>query len=527
MESSLQLLFPSSLAMAASVVLFVMGRLVFSWYILPYLAYRQLMSNGFSGPKPSFPLGNLNDMKKKKDDKIEYSISPSTSSSCKISNDIHSTVFPYFVQWQKLFGKVFVYWLGTEPFLYIADPEFLKNMSADIKGKSWGKPRVFKHDREPMFGNGLVMVEGEDWVRHRHSITPAFNPGNLKAMAGLMVESANSMLDRWVTLIDSGHPEINVETEIIVTAGEIISRTSFGVSYENGREVLEKLRDVQIALFKSIRHVGVPYGKLLNPKLTQKSKKLGREIDALLLSIITERRNQPRDGQPETDLLGLLMAGNTTEGRPKGTLTTKELVDECKTFFFAGHETTALSLTWTLFQLALHPEWQDQLREEIREVIGDAKNIVATMLVGLKKMGWVMNEVLRLYPLAPNVQRQSRQDIRVGELLIPKGTNMWIDLVSMHHDQNLWGESVNEFKPERFKDDPIYGGCNHKMGFLPFGFGGRMCIGRNLSAMEYKIVLTLILSTFSFSLSKNYIHSPSIMLSLRPMHGLPLVFKKL
>lgn len=77
-------------------------------------------------------------------------------------------------------GKVFVYWLGTEPFLYIADPEFLRNMSANIKGKSWGKPRVFKHDREPMFGNGLLMVEGEDWVRHRHSITPAFTATNLK-----------------------------------------------------------------------------------------------------------------------------------------------------------------------------------------------------------------------------------------------------------------------------------------------------------------------------------------------------------
>ncbi|XP_073128366.1 cytokinin hydroxylase [Henckelia pumila] len=517
MESSFLLLFAF---ISATSVLFVMGRLMFSWYILPYLAYRKFVSNGFSGPKPSFPMGNLNDMRKKKD-----SISPSS----KISNDIHSTVFPYFVEWQKLFGKVFVYWLGTEPFLYIANPEFLKNMSADINGKSWGKPSVFKHDREPMFGNGLIMVEGQDWVRHRHAITPAFTPANLKAMAGMMVESANSMLDRWATLIDSGRPEINVEREIICTAGEIISRTSFGVSYENGREVLEKLRDVQIALFKSVRHVGVPYGKLLNPKLTLKSMKLGREIDALLLSIITERRNQPRNGQPETtDLLGLLLAGNKTEGSPNNTiLTSKELVDECKTFFFGGHETTALSLTWTLFQLALHPEWQDRLREEIREVVGDAKNIDATMLVGLKKMGWVMNEVLRLYPPAPNVQRQSRHDIRVGEFVIPKGTNMWIDLVSMHHDRNIWGESVNEFKPERFKDDPIYGGCNHKMGYLPFGFGGRMCVGRNLSAMEYKIVLTLILSKFSFSLSQNYLHSPSIMLSLRPMHGLPLVFKQL
>lgn len=77
-------------------------------------------------------------------------------------------------------GKVFIYWLGTEPFLYIADPEFLKKMSTEVLAKRWGKPRVFRHDRDPMFGNGLVMVEGNEWVRHRHVIAPAFSPLNLK-----------------------------------------------------------------------------------------------------------------------------------------------------------------------------------------------------------------------------------------------------------------------------------------------------------------------------------------------------------
>lgn len=142
-------------------------------------------------------------------------------------------------------------------------------------------------------------------------------------------------------------------------------------------------------------------------------------------------------------------------------------------------------------------------------------------------MGWVMNEVLRLYSAAPNVQRQARGDIEVNDykITIPQGTNIWIDVVSMHHDKALWGEDANEFKPQRFKNDMIYGGCKHKMGFLPFGFGGRMCVGRNLSAMEYRIVLTLILSRFSFSLSSNYRHSPSTLLTLRPTYGLPLVIQ--
>ncbi|KAL4557065.1 hypothetical protein LXL04_035235 [Taraxacum kok-saghyz] len=142
-------------------------------------------------------------------------------------------------------------------------------------------------------------------------------------------------------------------------------------------------------------------------------------------------------------------------------------------------------------------------------------------------MGWVMKEVLRLYPSAPNVQRQAWGDIRVDqESIIPDGTNIWIDVVAMHHDVDFWGKDVNEFKPERFKDD-LHGGCQHKMGYIPFGFGGRMCVGRNLSTMEYKIMLSLILTTFSFSLSPNYTHLPSIMLSLRPMQGLPLIIKPL
>ncbi|XP_057466716.1 cytokinin hydroxylase-like [Actinidia eriantha] len=495
-------------------LLFMVWRVLCAFWIWPNKAYQKIRRNGFGGPNPSFPLGNIRDMTKKNN--TTNPASPSSSSN--ITHDIHSTVFPYFAKWQKSHGKVFIYWLGTEPFLYIAEPEFLKKMSAGVMGKSWGKPRVFKNDREPMFGNGLLMVEGEEWVRHRHVITPAFSPSNLKAMSSLMVESTTNMLDRWNALINSGSPEIDVEREITSTAGEIIAKTSFGISYENGRIVLEKLRAMQVTLFQSNRFVGVPFSKYMNPRKTLEAKKLGNDIDALLELIITARRKSVEQ-VPQKDLLGLLMADEGT------TLTTRELIDECKTFFFGGHETTALALTWTLLLLAAHPEWQDRLRDEIKEVVGN-EEINPTMFAGLKKMGWVMNEVLRLYSPAPNTYRQAKEDIKVDNFIIPKGTNMWIDIVAMHHDRTLWGEDVNEFKPERFKDN-LHGGCKHKMGFLPFGFGGRMCVGRNLSMMEYRIVLTLILTHFSFSLAPGYCHSPSILLSLRPLHGLPLIFQPL
>ncbi|KAL9270050.1 Cytochrome P450 734A1-like protein [Drosera capensis] len=107
-----------------------------------------------------------------------------------------------------------------------------------------------------------------------------------------------------------------------------------------------------------------------------------------------------------------------------------------------------------------------------------------------EKWGWVMNEVLRLYPSSPNVRRQARSDIKVGGIAILNRTNIWIDVVGIHHDLDLWEDDVNEFRPERFSED-MNGGCKHKMGYLPYGFGGRMGIG-----MEYKIMLACCSENF-------------------------------
>ncbi|KAG2280782.1 hypothetical protein Bca52824_052002 [Brassica carinata] len=449
-------------------------------WISPVQAQTKLRQNGFVGPPTSFPLGNFNDIKKLK---IALVMAEKRKSSTIINHDIHSIALPHFALWQQQYGKVFMYWLGIEPFVYVADPEFLSVMSKGVLAKSWGKPNVFKKDREPMFGNGLVMVEGDGWTRHRHMITPAFSPLNLKGMANMMVESTSNMLDRWAIQINSGNPPCNLLS------------------------------------FHSHHYVGVPFSGILDFKQTLEAKELGKEIDRLLLSIINERKRSLVEGDDHHDLLGSLLKAE------KGEFTASELVDECKTFFFAGVETRALALTWTFMLLAIHPEWQDTLRDEIRQVIGDSE-IEYKKLAGLKKMSWVMNEVLRLYPSAPNAQRQARRDIEVNGRVIPNGTNIWIDVVAMHHDVELWGDDVNEFKPERFDGD-LHGGCKNKMGFMPFGFGGRMCIGRNMAFMEYKILFSLVLSRFEISFSPGYRHSTKHVFSLRPGYDLPLIVRAL
>ncbi|KAE8682334.1 subtilase family protein [Hibiscus syriacus] len=287
--------------------------MLFSCWILPILVYDKLGKNVFGGPTPTFPLGNIRDMKtvSKKNMKDD------SSSSSTISHDIHSTVFPHFSRWQKSHGKVFIYWLGTEPFLYIAEPDFLKKMSSKVQGKFWGKPNVFKHDRKPMFGSGLVMVEGDDWVRHRHVISPAFSPPNMKAMVSLMVEPATKMLRRWTTLINSGKPEIDVERDISTMAGEIIARATFGLSCGNGSQVFEKLKAMQITLFNSNRYVGVPFSRWLFPEKILEAKKLGKEIDQLFMSVIEDHVGKKKKNKclDEAYLVGYMMEGKRFSGR--------------------------------------------------------------------------------------------------------------------------------------------------------------------------------------------------------------------
>ncbi|KAG2655113.1 cytochrome P450 714D1-like [Panicum virgatum] len=498
-------------AMIAALALLLCAFIHAAW-LSPAATRRRLRRAGFDGPRPSFPLGNLPEITATTMAAVKTTLPllPASSSSSSIS-DVHAAVFPYFARWRQAFGKVFVYWLGTEPFLYVADPEFLKVTTTGALGKRWGKPDVFRRDRMPMFGRGLVMAEGDEWARHRNIIAPAFSATNLNHMIGVMQRTTAGMLARWADAVAAGQSVVDVEAGIVRNAAEIIARASFGMGDgdEAGELVFRKLQAMQAMLFRSNRLVGVPLARLLHVRRTYEAWKLGREIDALLMEMIDARA---RGGGEKKDLLSLLLAGS-------GRLSRREVVDECKTFFFGGHETTALALSWTLLLLAAHPEWQEALREELHLHMVAAGGEEGPLELGrLTKMGWVMSEVLRLYPPSPNVQRQALEDMKG----IPRGTNMWVDVVAMHRDPALWGEDAHLFRPERFARDPLQGGCRHRMGFLPFGFGGRICVGRNLTAMEYRVVLAMLLRRFRLEVAPQYRHAPRVMLSLRPAAGIQL-----
>lgn len=138
----------------------------------------------------------------------------------------------------------------------------------------------------------------------------------------------------------------------------------------------------------------------------------------------------------------------------------------------------------------------------------------------------VIQEAMRLYPAAAFVTREALQDIRIGKILVPKGVCIWTLIPTLHRDPDLWGPDANEFKPDRFING-VSKACKSPQGYIPFGLGTRLCLGKNFAMVQLKVLLSLIVSRFTCSLSPSYRHSPAFRMLVEPEHGVCIYAQKI
>lgn len=369
-----------------------------------------------------------------------------------------------------------------------------------------GQHRDFIKDRftrvaKPLLGEGLLVSEGELWRQQRRLIAPSLVPQQLARYGQIMETRADLLLSR----LESGRV-LDIHAAVMRTTLEIVAECLFGAAVDDCVEI------VDTALHELMLHYAHPLSLLddwllaLPLPRTKRLKQSIQALDEVVLGFIRERREKPRESW---DLLGALLAAQGEDG---ARMSDAQLRDEVLTLFLAGHETTALTLSYTMHLLAAHPETQAALVAEL-----PSAPLGASESVKLPFLQAVLKESMRLYPPAWALGREARYHLTLDGYEIPKGSQLVIAPWVIHRDARFFPEPAR-FWPERWRDkarvDAIPRGA-----YLPFGDGPRVCVGNFFAMQEASVVLGRVLQRFQLlpAPEKKLSFLPSI--TLRPKEG--------
>nr|TKS15953.1 cytochrome P450 734A1-like [Populus alba] len=435
------------------------------------------------------------------------------------NHDIVHRVAPFYCEWSRKYGKTFLYWFGTKPTLAISDPDMIKEVLMNTGDGSFQKARN-NPLAKLLFGQGLNGLDGEEWALHRRIANQAFMIERVKCWVPEIVESITKMLIKWEEIRGGGDEfEIDVHGELQNFTSDVIAKTAFGSNYEEGKRIFLLQDQHKYLAYQALGNVYIPGFRFLPTKKNRERWRFDRETREAIRNLI---KNNNSERENSRNLLSLLMSSYKNQEGEEEKLGIEEIINECKTFYFSGKESTADLLTWALLLLALHQEWQNKAREEVFSIFGENESIAAEKLNDLKIVNSILCETQRLYPPVVMLPRQTSKNVKLGALDVPAGTHFYLALPSVHHDPDIWGKDANEFNPLRFNEPR-----NHLASFFPFGIGPRMCVGKNLAVMEVKIVLAMIIRSYSFVVSPTYVHAPSLLLSTQPQFGAQILFRRI
>ncbi|MFY0563374.1 cytochrome P450 [Archangium lansingense] len=414
----------------------------------------------------------------------------------------------FFTRIREQYGDVVRYRMGPLQLYQLSHPDDVKRVLVD-NARNYQKTRLMQRLR-PILGNGLLLSEGDFWMRQRRLAQPAFHRERLAGLATAITGLVGSALQRWEPLADSSQP-FDLAAELTRLTLAITGRVLF--SADLSEAVDEAGHAVTTALEESNRRVlaSVPLPLSLPLAGHRRLKSAIRVLDRLVFELIGQRREGSHRAE---DLLSLLMEtrdADTGEG-----MSDAQLRDEVMTLVLAGHETTANALVWTFYLLQQHPEVEARLAHEVFSVLGDRVPGFAD-LPRLRYTARVFDEALRLYPPAWLISRTALADDVLGGYTIPKGSIVVPLPYVLHRNPAFW-EQPESFDPDRFL--PERSAARPRFAYLPFGGGQRQCIGNGLALMEGQLVLAMVAQRFRFRLVPGHRVEPQALVTLRPRYGL-------
>ncbi|KAI3734314.1 hypothetical protein L6452_13780 [Arctium lappa] len=517
--------------MEVSPVFYVVGvaaiiMVLYVWRVLNWLWFEPkkiekfLRDQGLEGTSYRFVFGDLKEI-------VQMTIEAKSKPMSPNDHDIAPRVFPFYHKSVTIHGKNCFTWMGTKPMVHTSDPSIIREVLANYC--QFQKPRE-GNPLTKLLAKGLLYTEADQWIKHRKIINPAFHVEKIKHMIPTFYVSCSEMIHKWDEMVNKENLfEVDVWPHLQTFSCDVISRNAFGSSFEEGRKIFELQRELTELIIEAVHSIYIPGSRFLPTKNNKRMKEIDREVKASIKSIIDKRVVAMESGETlNDDLLGILLDSNHKEIKQQGSshfgLSIDEVIEECKLFYFAGQETTGNMLVWTMILLSQHVDWQTRAREEVLHVFGE-KIPDINGLNHLKVINMIFNEVLRLYPPVGILRRLIHEETKLGNITLPTGTFVQLNTLFLHHDQDIWGEDVKEFKPERFSEG-VSKVTKGQASFLPFGGGPRICIGQNFTMLEAKMMFAMILQRFSFELSPSYSHAPHAIATLQPQFGAHLILHK-
>lgn len=401
--------------------------------------------------------------------------------------------------------------LGFLRFVYLQRPEHIEAVCVK-NDKCYQKPLGIEGLKR-FIGNGLLTSEGQFHLRQRRMIQPAFHRRRIDSYAQIMVTLTQASMSKWK---DGERIDINAEMMSITLA--IIAKTMFNAEVSgDATKVAHALELLMVYQERyGLRWLGKIFDALPLPS-TRKLHKALAELDAIMYRIIEEHCAEDEDSG---DLLSMLLQAKAEEDG--GAMSGQQLRDECLTLFLAGHETTAVLMSWTWKLLSEHPEVETKLHEEIDQILGER----AATLDDVEKLVYtrmVVTEAMRLYPPAYAFGRQAIADNDVGPYRIRKGTIIGISPFILHR-QPEWYPNPDHFDPERWT--PERAGGMHKFAYCPFGGGTRKCIGDQFAWMEATLILATVAQAWKMRVVPEHPGVPDPKVTLRPRNGMPVILER-
>ncbi|KAL0484362.1 CYP4F2, partial [Acrasis kona] len=411
---------------------------------------------------------------------------------------------------KNLTDSTYVTTMFMYPMVTTSNPEYIKQIL--ITGaQNFSKSSNTNENLTLFFGRGLVTSAGDLWKKQRSILNQFFAPSVVDNLMDKMVYQIKNTLKVWNKGTGTFTMK-NIQADISELTLRIVVGCVFGSDDSTVSDIVTNYNSlcyvfmpilIQASLSHSLLHVPIPVNK--------RYQKMKHNLNAYVNELITRKK---KELTPDTlscnssklDLMSMmLMSSRDVEGNVL--MTEQQISDECKTFLAAGHETTSSLISWVLYHLCIHDKVQDRVIDEIDQLSSQLESSQVPsydQINSLSYMRSVMDESMRLFPPIMCLDKETVKDVRLGNHLIPKGTQVSIDFVGLHRNEKIW-KNADVFDPDRWQEErlrkevPNYRNC-----FLPFSSGQRNCIGKIFTYTEAPLILYMILKEYRVSFADGF-----------------------